>query len=520
MTPKEVAQLIFENCQVRRIQAPNSRKSVMIEINGSCYNPLNLKIFLTSGKMTFPGISMQELMAFAPSIFISLLDHLPEEKPAPKTIGGPSTNQALYEYTQETLICVADLSDREKYLVFDRSRQEVSEMDAERYFHIKGKRTFDPSLVVWGRISYEPYIEASEWTEPNDMGIDIPHFNAHKLPAWRKRPDLTNPTCPPIFEKFFAHFFENEASRQFSLNWLRTSIWGRNETVLCFNGAKGTGKNLFATLWKSLVGKENYHSPDKDIVESRFLGELKDRRAIFIDEARINTDEAENFIKIICNREATLPEKFKNTTGLSRLDFSIILAANREIDLRVEENDRRFSVPEITSVRLDRVFTKAERDQLWAAVEDPEMVYQFGQYLKHCCDFSERWDKASAYKEDRFRRLCQISLREWESFTLDFHLGQFQKGVMRYLFSDMAIDYDYKHKRHSLSQRAVNSFLKRPYRGVILGHMKMDKERQVWVHISQELIDNPDAVKEWMKDLYEVEDDFESKPKINLGSLL
>lgn len=515
MTPKEIAALIIEKCQVRHIIGP--RKVHQAEIDGIAYGGSTLRVFLTGGHLTFPNTSLSYLNSIPHIILQELLMQVPLEKLVENV---DSAKAALSGYVQDNLICVADLGDKDSYLVFDRTKCEVASLDWERYFQVKGKRGFDPSLVVWGRISYEPQIEDAEWTQKDGLGIDVPHFNSHKLPGWRKRPDLNDPKCPAIFDRFFDHFFENEVSREFSLNWLRESVWGRNETALCFNGQKGTGKNLFATLWKSLVGKENYHSPDKDIVESRFLGELKNRRAIFIDEARINTDEAENFIKIICNREATLPEKFKNTIGLSRLDFSIVLAANREIDLRVEENDRRFSVPEITSVKMEKVFSKEERDALWAAAEDPEMIYQLGQYLKHCCDFSERWDKSAAYKEDRFRRLCQISLREWESFTLDYHLGQFQKGITRYLFSDMAIDYDYKHKRHSLSQRAVNAFLKRPYRGVVLGHMKMDKDRQVWVHVGQELIDSPDAVKEWMKDLYEVEEEVEERSKFNMGSLL
>ena len=281
------------------------------------------------------------------------------------------------------------------------------------------------SIPIWPCITkYNPYdlevVKKVLW--PNSPGSEetIPALliNEHIPPQWRYEPDDTA-KCPLRILRFLNHLFPKEECRDFFLNWLRNAILSRNNTNLVLNSVKGTGKNILVEDGIfNLFGSTNCGKAHRAFLTSNFNSVLLNKRIILLDEQRIDTPDKQDKIKDYSNPQQNVERKGKDADSTVETFHSFILLNNRETDIKLEQDDRRYSVMDMAEVRLDSVMSESEIRKLIADFRDPVKIHSFGNWILHHCE-DDRWSTESAYKGDKFKRLIEVSLWEWQTFVLE-----------------------------------------------------------------------------------------------------
>jgi len=309
--------------------------------------------------------------------------------------------------------------------------------------------------------------------EEDATSIPVTIVNKHRYPRWRYE-DKNDIELPDNIIKFLEHLFPHEESRIYAYNWVRNAILNRCGTYLVLNAAKGIGKNIFVDMLKELVGSSNYGKAHRKFFESGFNSILKDKRLILIDEHAINTDAKIDLLKDYINPEQNLELKGVDADKAIETFNSFVICNNRATDLKVEQDDRRFSVIETTDVKLLEIMTEEEITKLIKSFKDLEVINKIGNFFL-ANDHSETWGNETAYKGERFNYLVRVSLWEWQKHVVDTVL---EGNTGFHLFKTMKRQYDAANPKSKLNKDKVIDFLQnyRDEKGLIGTWEKQENE--------------------------------------------
>lgn len=268
---------------------------------------------------------------------------------------------------------------------------------------------------------YDPHsMKAREPVERG--GHTIIKVNQYTPPEWRKL-ERKEDECPDVILRVLKHVFPDAECRKFVLNWLHNMLMRRNETYLILNGAKGCGKGVFTAMAEALVGPEHCAKAPTGLLDSTFNGVLLNNRLIVFDEHIINTDERIAKLKEYAN--PNLNVEFKNRNALKSMKtYNSYLITNNSIkDMRVEHDDRRYSVADMSDDRLDNTevsgITPDELQQLMVdLVEDIELQVNWGNYIINHCK-SDDYDQFSDWTGARYHKMVKASLSMWKEYIYD-----------------------------------------------------------------------------------------------------
>ncbi|MCK5882760.1 MAG: hypothetical protein KAG61_03660, partial [Bacteriovoracaceae bacterium] len=229
---------------------------------------------------------------------------------------------------------------------------------------------------------------------------------------------------PPRIESFLRHLLGDERSYLYVLSWLRVAILYRNDTVLVMNGAKGTGKGVFSNLLQALVGIDHFAVAPKSLMSGQFNSVLEHKRAIYLDEFKITKENHAN-VKRITNALQSVEKK--GVDAMDTVTYNSFLISNNDAqDMRIEHDDRRFSVIELSNLPL--VLETATPDGLWtreeiaqfeldlAQPDCPEIV-SFGHWLIDK-DRNDLVDPNNPFRGETFHSLVFDHLTVWKQFII------------------------------------------------------------------------------------------------------
>lgn len=280
----------------------------------------------------------------------------------------------------------------------------------------KKEREMYNETIKAALIEYNPFTDIDvEKIKYN--GQSISKINAHVMPEWRKK-EVKNPELPENFKEFMEFLFPHAESLDYVYHWLYYMLVDRNEAYLVLNGNKGVGKTTFAqAICSALVGIENYNLIDPKWWESRFNGELKYRRLCYFDEHEINEDNISR-LKAYANSYLSIEEKNVSTQGNLKNFCSYIISNNPTHRVKLEYDDRRFSVPIINTTPINQEFSQEWLDDLHRDLMNTDYVAQIGFWiLKH--GNKGNFDNLQPYKSDLFFDLVEKSLANWQKFLVD-----------------------------------------------------------------------------------------------------
>lgn len=351
-------------------------------------------------------------------------------------------------------------------------------------------------------VSFNPYLPEQLYVDVTPDGKKCSHLNTYKKPDWQLNRTLTKDEAksfsklPKIIEDFFIHLFPSEECREFAYDWLHFAIVGRCHTYLVLNGAKGVGKGLFsAELCKSLMGTNNFKPAQPSALTSNFNSLLLNCRMIVFDEFKMVEDVVISALKRNINTELMIEPKGQDV-GRPQVTYnSFIIQNNALSDIKIEWDDRRFSVMDINKTKIDAVWAKDKIALLFEIISNPEAVEirNFGYWLMYRQPVVMK-DAFSYYQGEHFHKLCYTSYPEWAKMIIDEIVERprayFEESDLRMLISEKT------NKQHRLpSKSKIEDFLKnyRHQGEFSLGHIESDERTyylQVNEHFSKAANDN------------------------------
>lgn len=349
-------------------------------------------------------------------------------------------------FTYDGFVPFVSIHDSKQVLFFHTRTGRIAELDWETY-----KMTTDKEhqlTPVRAVIEFNPYRPEQIYKQDSGYGQECSHINTYKKPEWQLARELTpiekkeNCVLPSIIDDFFTHLFPDEVCRNFVFDWLHYAITLRCETYLVLNGAKGIGKNILSeTICKALLGKENHKLAQPGALESQFNSVLTQSRMIVFDEFKIDDDDKINRLKRYINSEQMIEKKGVDV-GKTQVTYnSFIICSNSLHDMKIAWDDRRFSVADMTGVKLDEVWSKEKIKQLVDEVSDPEspIMRQFGYWLLYRIPVVAK-DNFYAFKGAHFYKLCYATMAEWQKLIIDEIASknheEIDEGTLRMAYKD------------------------------------------------------------------------------------
>lgn len=245
-------------------------------------------------------------------------------------------------------------------------------------------------------------------------------FNTYTPPKWCRdwfysEEDINIPRqdkLPKIYEKFLKHLVAmDEPSFEYVLDWLATMVRDRNYCILTTIGSQGVGKGVLGNIIAKLVGDHNYFSGSDNMFKGRFNSQIAEKRAVYCDEISIKKKEEEDRLKLIVNNEIEVEKKGVDATNmLNHANFYV--SSNNLNSIKLTRDDRRFSIINLTSKKLIKVFNEKQISEL--LLEDN--IQKLGRYL-----FYRKVDKNKMmrnFSSKRTEEVRQSSLQDWEDYFL------------------------------------------------------------------------------------------------------
>lgn len=273
------------------------------------------------------------------------------------------------------------------------------------------KRATAMEETVAANINYDPFNPVD--IQYKDIGEqkDVLHLNAHNFPKWRKT-KIENPELPKMFVELMEHLFPGEECRNYVYHWLNFLMTSRNHCYLFLHGEQGIGKNTLAYLAEALVGVENSSKVAPKVFEdSRFNDYMHYKRLVFLDEVIID-DRNVTTIRSMTND--TIMIEGKNMKAVyCKNHASFIIANNTDKKNLVTYDDRRYSVPTLTTTPIKHSLGQEWLDSFYTALENEEFIGNIGHWILQNGDAGE-YNEKQPYITNVFYDMVDKALHQWQ----------------------------------------------------------------------------------------------------------
>lgn len=248
-------------------------------------------------------------------------------------------------------------------------------------------------------------------------------YNEYRPPSWKKPLFLSKSTISPhpmpqIHEIFLRHLTSgDDASYEYLIDWIATSLQGRNLTILTAIGEEGIGKGILGEILEDLHGKDNFVKVRDTVFKEKFNGPLQNKTLVYVDEIKLDSRESLDRIKDVVNWQIEIEKKGEDPRSI-RNYASFYLSSNSFDAVPIEPGQRRFSVIELTDQKLKDASFIREWPSIQEFVEEirsDENIEMFASYL-----YSRKIerDMISVFLSERVEEIKEAGLKEWERWVL------------------------------------------------------------------------------------------------------
>jgi len=318
-----------------------------------------------------------------------------------------------------TSIPIVSIKNADEKIFWDTESRKFFKYDYRTYTEtVKDRVAPIPAYIL-----FNPYRPEIKYVDYGENGKLATHFNLYQRPSWQYERELDpaeakNYTKPPfMIAKFMAHLFPNYESREFVYDWLHHAITSRCETYLVLNGSKGIGKGIFAeNICKNLIGSNNFKIAQPSALENGFNSILSECRMILFDEMRMNEQDKIDKLKRYINEVQGIERKGFDAVN-ERIYNSYIISSNNITDIKIEWDDRRFSIVDLCTENLKVTWSEDEIKNFIDELNYPESdtLREFGYFLMYRFP---KFDRFTPFKGEHFYKVCYSSLPEWSKFLV------------------------------------------------------------------------------------------------------
>lgn len=404
-----------------------------------------------------------------------------------------ANGETIKSFSYDDMIPFLSVTNSNKIIFYDKQSKKITDLDYNAY-----KMVMDPQFQIKplpAMVEFNPYYPGQMYLG-SYLGRECTVINTYIKPDWQLGRQITEKEIEdfsylaPIIDEFFTHLFPQESCREFVYDWLHYAVALRCETFLVMNGAKGVGKNVLSNnICASLLGKNNHKIAHKGALE-QFNSILTDCRMIVFDEFKMADDESINTLKRYANAEQMIENKGLDVGKTQTTFNSYIICNNALTDLKIEWDDRRFSVVDITNKKLEDVWSTEKIKLFLDIVNDPtsEEMVGFGYWLLYRKPTVMK-GPFGVWKGDHFYKLCYTSMPEWAKMIID----EITSGSPKPYYDEAELKMMLKERSNGMNrfpQRTkVEDFLKNyKHKGEsYLGHIEID-ERTYYLQVSPEFV--------------------------------
>lgn len=257
---------------------------------------------------------------------------------------------------------------------------------------------YSPSLS-WGYSSF-PNSERHNFPSVTTESI----WNDYRPPEYHFLPEADD-SCPPLLVRFFKHLIPKPEPRKHVLEWLTTLVSDFEATlpILVLCGKAAIGKNtLVESIMVGLVGIRNFHKAAQ--LSERFNSSIANCVLHFSDEGEVDGIVKRN-LKGFHELYVAIERKGVDVIDPERIYARFVVATNNRRDIKLDYNDRKFSLPELTEKKLLSEFNKEETEWLFNFKFDKDAQKRFYSYLVK--NFTPTRE---AYHGELFKKICYESL--------------------------------------------------------------------------------------------------------------
>lgn len=308
-------------------------------------------------------------------------------------------------------------SDDIKYYLFDEDNKDITRIAPDKLKSLFSRKFRIKDKIYTASMMYRPDKPKILFKQENGPWV----FNTYKPPFWYSEEfysygKIKTPVVekiPELYHKFLNHLVGgNLDSYNYVLDWLATAVQSRNHCMLCTIGAKGIGKGVLGTIMRNVVGDSNFSLTTNRIVKSTFNSQIKDKKIVYCDELTISNTNEEDQLKLLINDQIEIEQKGIDAKVCKNF-ANIYLSSNNLDAIQISGDNRRFSIVDLTDVKLMNVMTKDEIDTV---CEDKNLVSEFASYLKYRKVDPDRMLKV--FESSRTDEVRLNGLKDWEYWLL------------------------------------------------------------------------------------------------------
>ena len=293
---------------------------------------------------------------------------------------------AKYDLVQKVMRSelISDMNSKGKTIYMDDPFcSDIKTIEYPQLSYILDKKLVNSLDIKPCEFDYDPF-KSSRIFRKNKTDL-VSYFNTYVPPSWmvdehgQYKEVEKNEKMPDIYIVFFKHLVDGKESEfNYIIMWLANAIQYRNFCVLTAIGAPGIGKGVLGSIMIWLVGRHNFHKTDNKLITKDFNKQFQNKRLVFCDEMNIRKTDHMNKFKDLINDIIEIEAKGENAK-LTKNFASIYIASNNLDSLTIPENDRRFSVIELTKKPLVDILTSDNIEEL----TKEENVNELAKYLYH-----------------------------------------------------------------------------------------------------------------------------------------
>lgn len=334
------------------------------------------------------------LLTEAEKVYLRIQEEIQNQKQQVKAdkLAKKIVGQGFPEYTQaivgvmEECIPFCDIKTG-KIRFFHEPSSSPMQFHESVYTAVKGLTAAQlRAQATLGYIEFDPMsLEPLERRALN--GVPTIVMNSHIPPNWRRATPSNLAECPSPIMRLLVNVFPDDKSLQYVLGWIRQSVVGKNETILCLVGPRGVGKTTVTGLISCGVGKHYTSQADGAFLDEKFTSsELEEKRLTILEEVTLDSRKRIDKLKRVTNLEVKIEAKGEDAkTAKSYTSF--IVVNNHLNQMPISSEERRFSIVEIGTKNLTSVMASEEIEELVEAFnrnqedEPHQMVVDFYHWI-------------------------------------------------------------------------------------------------------------------------------------------
>lgn len=249
-------------------------------------------------------------------------------------------------------------------------------------------------------------------------------FNSYKAPMWleehyrRAKPLPVVTKVPPLYDKFLMHLVAGDiASYEYVLDWIAISLQSRNNVFLTTIGHSGIGKGFLARVIDALHGLDNSVMVEFSTIQSNFNYLTAEKTFVYYNEANKMSEKDKVRMKMQNEEKQRVEQKGVDAESVQNYS-NVYLSSNNMDAIQLEAGDRRFSVINLTEIKLQNVLTQAEIHSL-APKEGQtfEHLNEFAYYL-----MQRQYDAKhleDSFKSEQTKKIKDAAAYDWEKWIVD-----------------------------------------------------------------------------------------------------